>query len=335
MTILVTGAAGFIGFHVARALLAGGRAVVGLDNLNSYYDVGLKQARLLRLASFDNFRFFKADLADEAALDAVFADGGIRTVVNLAAQVGVRNSVDNPRDHVRSNLDGFVNVLEACRHHAVAHLIYASSSSVYGLNARMPLSVRQPVEHPVSLYGATKKANELFAHSYSHLFGLPTTGLRFFTVYGPWGRPDMAAFAFTRAILAGEPIRVFNEGNVRRDFTYIDDVVAAILPLLDRPAVPASEWHGEAPQPGLSSAPYRVYNVGNRKPESVLRLIELLEGCLGRRALVEMCPMQPGDMEQTCADTDDLQRDVGFVPKTSLEAGIPKFVDWYRSFYGD
>jgi UDP-glucuronate 4-epimerase len=332
--ILVTGAAGFIGFHLARALLRQGREVVGLDNLNDYYDVALKQARVDRLQAMAGFRFARLDLADADGIKQLFGESGFEIVVNLAAQAGVRYSLLNPQAYVRSNIEGFVNVLEACRHHGVRHLIYASSSSVYGAVTKMPFSVHQNVDHPVSLYAASKKANELLAHSYSHLFELPTTGVRFFTVYGPWGRPDMALFLFTRAILAGEPIQVFNHGEMERDFTYIDDIVEGLVRLGDRLPEPNPEWSGERPDPGTSLAPYRLYNIGNHTPVKLMYLIRVLEGCLGRKAKMQLMPMQPGDVRATYADVDDLAREVGFSPHTPIEVGVERFVGWYREFYG-
>jgi UDP-glucuronate 4-epimerase len=334
MTVLVTGAAGFIGFHLAAALLKQGRSVVGLDNVNDYYDPSLKEARLAILQKQERFRFSRLDLADRPALETLFSATRFKAVVNLAAQAGVRYSLTNPQAYVRSNIEGFVNILEACRHHGVGHLVYASSSSVYGAATKMPFSVHQPVDHPVSLYGASKKANELFAHSYSHLFGLPTTGLRFFTVYGPWGRPDMAMFIFTRAILAGEPIPVFNYGEMERDFTYVDDIVESVVRLVDRIPQPDPEWTGDRPDPGSSKAPYRIYNIGNNRPEKLLRLIAILEECLGRKAFKQLLPMQPGDVPATYADVDQLARDVDFAPSTPLEIGVDRFVRWYRGYYG-
>jgi UDP-glucuronate 4-epimerase len=332
-TTLVTGAAGFIGFHLARRLLEQGRPVVGLDNLNDYYDVALKEARLRELERIQGFRFVRMDLADAVGIDELFAEEKFQVAVNLAAQAGVRYSLVNPQAYVASNIEGFVNILEACRHHQVGHLVYASSSSVYGGVTRMPFSVHQNVDHPLNLYGASKKANELFAHSYSHLFALPTTGLRFFTVYGPWGRPDMALFIFTRAILAGEPIPVFNRGAMERDFTYIDDIVEAVVRVMDRVPTGDPHWNGDAPDPGSSKAPYRLYNIGNHRPENLLRLIEVLEGCLGKKAVKTLLPMQPGDVVATCADVDDLARDVDFAPHTPIEIGVEHFVRWYRDFY--
>jgi UDP-glucuronate 4-epimerase len=333
MTILVTGAAGFIGFHLARHLLQQSRSVVGLDNVNDYYDVSLKEARLAELVRHNSFEFVRADLADRQVMAELFRRHEFEIVINLAAQAGVRYSLVNPHAYVRSNIEGFLNILEACRHGKVRHLLYASSSSVYGAVTSMPFSVHQNVDHPVSLYAASKKSNELMAHTYSHLFGLPTTGVRFFTVYGPWGRPDMAMFLFTRAILAGESIQVFNNGNMERDFTYVDDITEAVVRLADR--IPASDpgWSGEHPDPGTSAAPYRLYNIGNHQPVKLLRLIEILEDCLGRKAVKQLLPMQPGDVLSTYADIDDLVRDVGFAPRTSIEDGVEQFVRWYRDFY--
>ena len=334
MNILVTGAAGFIGFHVSRALLARGDTVTGFDNLNDYYDVSLKQARLAQLAGQPGFSFAKGALEDAAAVDALFAGRPFDRVIHLAAQAGVRYSLTNPGAYVQSNLVGFLNILEACRRARTPHLAYASSSSVYGLNARQPFSVHDNVDHPISLYAATKKANELMAHTYAHLYGLPATGLRFFTVYGPWGRPDMALFLFTRAILAGKPIDVFNQGKMRRDFTYIDDIVQGVVRTADRIAAPDPAWDAAAPDPGISPAPYRVYNIGNHTPVELERFIAVLEEALGRKAVRRYLPMQPGDVPATCADVDDLRRDVGFAPATPLETGIARFVEWYRDYYG-
>jgi UDP-glucuronate 4-epimerase len=332
--ILVTGAAGFIGYHLAERLLARGDEVVGLDHLNAYYDVRLKEARLARLTAHASFRFVRMDLEDREGMSALFAAERFDRVVNLAAQAGVRYSLTNPHAYVDSNLVGFLNVLEGCRHQRVQHLVYASSSSVYGANTTMPFSVHDNVDHPLSLYAATKKANELMAHTYSHLYGLPTTGLRFFTVYGPWGRPDMALFLFTKAILEGRPIDVFNEGRMRRDFTYIDDIVEGVVRVLDRTATPNAAWSSAAPDPGTSGAPYRLYNIGNHSPVELLHMIEVLEQCLGRRAERRLLPMQPGDVPATAADVDDLARDVGFAPATPITEGIPRFVEWYRSYHG-
>jgi UDP-glucuronate 4-epimerase len=331
--VLVTGAAGFIGYHVAARYVAQGREVVGLDNLNDYYDVSLKEARLRQLEGTDGFVFVKLDLTDRPGIDALFRTHRFETVVHLAAQAGVRYSLTNPHAYAASNVEGFLNLLEACRHHAVRHLVYASSSSVYGAVTRMPFSVHQNVDHPVSLYAATKKANELFAHTYSHLYGLPTTGLRFFTVYGPLGRPDMAYFLFTRAILAGEPIQVFNNGDMERDFTYIDDVVEGVIRVAERIPAPNLRWDGNNPDPGTSRAPYRLYNIGNNKPVKLMRFIEVLEACLGRTAAKEFLPIQPGDVPATFADIDDLTRDIGFRPSTPIEEGLERFVHWYRGFY--
>ena len=334
MKILVTGAAGFIGFHLTQRLLARGDEVIGLDNLNDYYDVALKQARLAQLEAQPGFRFVGLDLADRPGIAALFEAERFERVVNLAAQAGVRYSLKNPHAYVDSNLVGFVNILEGCRHNGVEHLVYASSSSVYGANTAMPFSVHHNVDHPVSLYAASKKANELMAHTYSHLYGLPTTGLRFFTVYGPWGRPDMALFLFTKAILEGRPIDVFNHGRMQRDFTYIDDIVEGVVRVTDRVAAADPQWSGDAPDAGTSYAPYRLYNIGNNNPVELLRMIEILEDCLGRRAEKNLLPIQPGDVPATYADVDDLSRDVGFAPATALETGIARFVEWYRAYHG-
>jgi UDP-glucuronate 4-epimerase len=331
--ILVTGSAGFIGSALSLRLLERGDEVVGFDNLNDYYDVKLKQARLARLQARPGFTEIRASLEDRAALTAAFARYQPQRVVNLAAQAGVRYSLQNPHAYVDSNLVGFVNVLEACRHHGVEHLVYASTSSVYGANTRMPFSVHDNVDHPLSLYAATKKANELMAHTYSHLYSLPTTGLRFFTVYGPWGRPDMALFLFTRAILAGQPIDVFNYGQHRRDFTYIDDIVEGVVRALDRVATPNPDWSSESPDPASSRAPYRLYNIGSHRPVELLRYIEVLEDCLGRRAIRNLLPMQPGDVPDTYADVEALVRDVGYQPDTPIEVGVARFVAWYREYY--
>ena len=332
--ILVTGAAGFIGFHLSRRLLQRGDEVVGLDNLNDYYDVQLKRDRLAQLDGTSGFVFHKLDLVDREAITELCADQQFDVVVNLAAQAGVRYSLTNPHAYVDCNLVGFVNVLEACRHTGMKHLVYASSSSVYGANRTMPFSVHHNVDHPVSLYAATKKANELMAHTYSHLYGLPTTGLRFFHVYGPWGRPDMAAFLFTKAILEGRPIDVFNHGKMRRDFTYVDDIIEGVMRVADRIAQPNADWSGEQPDPASSVAPYKVYNIGNNRPVELMRMIETLEQCLGKQAEKNFLPMQPGDVPETFADIDDLSRDVGFRPETSIEDGLAKFVEWYREYYG-
>ncbi|GAB3094303.1 NAD-dependent epimerase [Lysobacter terrae] len=332
MRVLVTGAAGFIGAKLSEVLLARGDEVLGFDNLNAYYDPRLKQARLDRLLPHPNFRFMRGALEDSVAIGEAFADFAPQRVVNLAAQAGVRYSLENPRSYVDSNIVGFLNVLEACRHRGVEHLVYASSSSVYGANRKLPFSVDDNVDHPVSMYAATKKANELMAHTYSHLFGLPTTGLRFFTVYGPWGRPDMALFLFTRKILAGEPIDVFNHGRHSRDFTYIDDIVEGVVRALDR--VPQADPSVDAgASPGRSNAPYRLYNIGNHQPVELLRYIEVLEECLGRKAERRLLPMQPGDVPDTWADVDALRRDVGYSPTTPVETGVARFVDWYREYH--
>ena len=331
--VLITGAAGFIGSHLAQQLLSRGDTVVGLDNLNDYYSVELKKARLARLERQAGFTFAHLDLADRAGMEALFAAQGFDRVVNLAAQAGVRYSLTNPHAYVESNIVGFTNILEGCRHHEVGHLVYASSSSVYGANTSMPFGVHDNVDHPLSLYAASKKANELMAHTYSHLYGLPTTGLRFFTVYGPWGRPDMALFLFTKAILEGKPIDVFNHGRMRRDFTYVDDIVEGVVRVMDRVAEPNREWSGEAPDPGTSRAPYRLYNIGNNQPVELMHMIATLEECLGITAEKNMLPMQPGDVPATYADVDDLVRDVGFKPATPIEVGVRRFVDWYRSYY--
>jgi UDP-glucuronate 4-epimerase len=331
--ILVTGAAGFIGFHVAQRLLRDGHHVVGVDNLSAYYDPALKEARLDRLTPHSAFGFERLDVADRAAMEDMFRRRRPTRVVHLAAQAGVRYSLQNPHAYVDANLVGFVNVLEGCRHHAVEHLVYASSSSVYGANTRLPFSVHDNVDHPLSLYAATKKANELMAHTYAHLYGLPTTGLRFFTVYGPWGRPDMALFLFTRAILEDRPIDVFNEGRMQRDFTYIDDIVEGVVRVLARPPAPDPAWCGDRPDPGTSQAPYRVYNIGNDRPVELLRYIEVLEACLGRKARKSFLPMQPGDVPMTRADVEDLARDIGYRPRTTVEEGVARFVEWYRGHY--
>jgi UDP-glucuronate 4-epimerase len=333
MRVLVTGAAGFIGSHLSQRLLARGDEVLGYDNLNAYYDPRLKQARLDRLLPLDGFGFVQASLEDRAALEAAFDQFKPQRVVNLAAQAGVRYSLENPQAYVESNIVGFLNILEACRHRGIEHLVYASSSSVYGANKKLPFAVEDSVDHPVSMYAATKKANELMAHTYSHLFGLPTTGLRFFTVYGPWGRPDMALFLFTRKILAGEPIDVFNHGHHTRDFTYVDDIVEGVIRTLDRVPGPDPAYDPLAPTPASSTAPYRVYNIGNHQPVQLLRYIEVLEECLGRKAERNLLPLQPGDVPDTYADVSALQRDTGYSPSTSIETGVRRFVDWYREFY--
>ena len=333
MRVLVTGAAGFIGSTLSHRLLARGDTVFGYDNLNAYYDPRLKEARLARLLPQDGFSFVKASLEDKAALEAAFDEFKPQRVVNLAAQAGVRYSLENPQAYIDSNIVGFLNILEACRHRGTEHLVYASSSSVYGANRKLPFAVEDSVDHPVSMYAATKKANELMAHTYSHLFGLPTTGLRFFTVYGPWGRPDMALFLFTRKILAGEPIDVFNHGHHTRDFTYIDDIVEGVIRTLDRVPGPDAAYDPLNPTPASSSAPYRVYNIGNHQPVELLRYIEVLEDCLGRKAQRNLLPLQPGDVPDTYADVSALQRDTDYAPSTSIETGVRRFVEWYRDFY--
>jgi len=331
---LVTGAAGFIGFHLCKRLLDDGYSVVGVDNLNDYYSVALKKDRLRLLQNYDRFSFWKLDLADSAAMKDLFATGGFSHVINMAAQAGVRYSLKNPAAYVQSNIVGFANVLEGCRHAQVSHLVYASSSSVYGLNTAQPFSVHANVDHPISLYAASKKSNELMAHSYSYLYGLPCTGLRFFTVYGPWGRPDMALFLFTKAIVEGKPIRVFNNGKMRRDFTYIDDIVEGTVRASLRIPEADPAWSGAAPDPGTSVCPYRIYNIGNNKSVELLDYIEALEKALGKKARKIMLPMQPGDVPETYADVADLIRDVGFRPNTPIERGISHFVSWYKAYYG-
>jgi UDP-glucuronate 4-epimerase len=334
MKILVTGAAGFIGSTVARKLLARGDEVVGLDNLNAYYDVRLKEARLARLQGQPGFHFVRLDLADATGMAGLFRAERFDRVVHLAAQAGVRYSLENPQAYVDSNITGTLNVLEGCRHNGVAHLVYASTSSVYGANTKMPFSVHQAATHPLSFYAATKRANELMAHTYAALFRLPVTGLRFFTVYGPWGRPDMALFLFTKNILAGKPIDVFNHGHHKRDFTYVDDIAEGVVRALDRIATPDPDWNSDDPDPATSSAPYRVYNIGNNQPVELSHYIETLELCLGRKAERNLLPLQPGDVPDTYADVSDLERDVGYRPTTSVEVGVAAFVDWYRSYYG-
>jgi UDP-glucuronate 4-epimerase len=332
---LVTGTAGFIGFHLAQRLLREGRQVIGLDSVNDYYDVSLKEARLAELArEFPDFVSHRLHLEDRDGMERLFAQSSPTVVINLAAQAGVRYSLENPRAYIDSNVVGFTNLLECCRHQRVEHLVYASSSSVYGLNSTVPFAVGDTVDHPINLYAATKKSNELMAHTYSHLFGIPTTGLRFFTVYGPWGRPDMALFLFTKAILAGEPIKVFNKGNMQRDFTYIDDIVEGVIGVTDRPAEPDPTWSSAAPDPASSSAPYRVQNIGNNNPVQLLRMIKVLEEALGRKAEKLLMPIQPGDVQATFANIDPLIADVGFKPDTSIEHGVGQFVEWYRGFYG-
>ena len=333
MTILVTGAAGFIGFHTARALLERGDEVVGFDNINDYYDVALKEARLAELAPYERFTFVRGDLADKPSVDGLFAKHRPERVVHLAAQAGVRHSLTHPEEYVASNLVGFANILEACRHGGVEHLVYASSSSVYGANTRTPFSVHDNVDHPLSLYAASKKSNELMAHVYAHLYRIPVTGLRFFTVYGPWGRPDMALFTFVKKILAGQPIDVFNQGHHARDFTYIDDIVEAVVRVTDRIPGPNTDWTGEMPDPSTSSAPYRLYNIGNSQPVQLMDFIAAIETALGRKAEKNFLPMQPGDVLETYADVTDLSTDVAFAPSTPIKEGVQRFVDWYRDYY--
>lgn len=333
MKVLITGAAGFIGFHVSRQLLEQGHSVVGLDNLNDYYEVSLKEDRLKELAPYEHFRFVKMDLADRDAVARLFAEEGFNRVVNLAAQAGVRYSLENPHAYVDSNLVGFVNILEGCRQNKVEHLVYASSSSVYGANETMPFSEQDNVDHPVSLYAATKKANELMAHTYSHLYGVPTTGLRFFTVYGPWGRPDMSPILFANAITQGKPLKVFNFGQHRRDFTYIDDIVNGVLLSLARIPEGNPEWSGLKPDPSSSRAPWKVYNIGNSQPVELLHYIEVIEKALGKTTEKELLPLQPGDVEHTYADVSSLQRDTGYQPRFSIEEGVEEFIRWYRDYY--
>ena len=331
--ILVTGAAGFIGFHLAKRLLERGDTVVGLDNLNDYYDVNLKKARLAQLQGFANFSFVKQDMVDRDAMSALFAEQQFDKVVNLAAQPGVRYSLENPHSYTDTNVVGFLNVLEGCRHNAVKHLVFASSSSVYGANTKMPFSIHDNVDHPVSLYAATKKANELMAHTYAHLYGMQTTGLRFFTVYGPWSRPDMAMYLFADAMTAGRPINVYNNGKMRRDFTYIDDIVEGTLRVLDKTPEPNPDWSGDAPDPGTSYAPYRIYNIGNHDCVELMDYIRALEDALGMKAEMNMMPMQPGDVLASYADIDDLKRDTGYKPSTPIARGVANFVSWYRDYH--
>ena len=330
---LITGAAGFIGFHLSRRLLDEGCTVIGLDNLSDYYDINLKKARLEIIEKYDSFKFIYTDLQDKEALAKVFKENKINIVVNLAAQAGVRYSITNPDVYIQSNIVGFLNILEMCRHNNIGHLVYASSSSVYGMNANMPFSVHHNVDHPISLYAATKKSNELMAHTYSHLYGLPTTGLRFFTVYGPWGRPDMALFLFTDAITNSKPIQVFNNGKMKRDFTYIDDIVEGIVRLLNNPPRQNKEWDREKADPGTSSAPYKVYNIGNNKPVELMEFIETIEERIGKKAEKQFLPLQDGDVTVTYADVDDLMQDIDFKPETSIDAGVGKFIEWYEEFY--
>jgi len=333
MKILVTGAAGFIGFHTAKQLLERGDTVVGLDNFNDYYDVDLKNARAAVIGAYPNFKMARLDLNDRDGMEGLFTDEGFEKVIHLAAQAGVRYSIENPHSYIDSNIVGTLHVLEGCRHNDVQHLVYASSSSVYGANTAMPFSIHQNVDHPLALYGVTKKANELMAHSYSNLYGLPTTGLRFFTVYGPFGRPDMALFIFTRNIIEGKPIDVFNYGNHRRDFTYIDDIVEGVIRTMDHTAEANPDWDASDPDPGTSNVPYRLYNIGNQQPIELVRYIEVLEDCLGKKAEKNLLPLQPGDVPDTFADAEDLVQDVGYQPDTSIEVGVRKFVDWYLEYY--
>ena len=333
MKILVTGAAGFIGYHVARTLLERGDVVVGIDNFNDYYDVSLKEARAVALGAYDNFRLQRLNLADREGMEALFAGGQFDKVVHLGAQAGVRYSLENPHAYIDSNIVGTLHVLEGCRYHNIQHLVYASSSSVYGANAGMPFSVHHNVDHPLALYGATKKSNELMAHSYSNLYALPTTGLRFFTVYGPWGRPDMALFLFTKNIIEDKPIDVFNYGKHRRDFTYIDDIVEGVIRTVDHTAQANAEWDATSPDPSTSCAPYRIYNIGNQEPVELMRYIEIIEDCLGKKADTRLLPMQAGDVPDTWADTRALENDVGYRPATPIEEGVRKFVEWYLDFY--
>ena len=335
MKILVTGAAGFIGYHTATKLLARGDEVVGLDNLNDYYDPRLKESRLARLQKNEAFAFHRLDLADREGMARLFREEKIQRVIHLAAQAGVRYSIENPHVYIDSNVTGFLNVLEGARHNGIEHVVYASTSSVYGANTKQPFSEHQSVDHPMALYASTKKANESMAHSYAHLFDLPCTGLRFFTVYGPWGRPDMALFKFTRGILAGEKIPVYNHGDMVRDFTYVDDIVEGVIRASDDPAKPNPAWNGDDPDPATSYAPWRIFNIGNNRPVQLLRYIEVLEECLGRKAEMEFLPMQPGDVPSTMADTTELSAAVGFKPDTPVEVGVRRFVEWYREYYGE
>ncbi len=333
MKILVTGAAGFIGFHLARRLLDRGDTVLGVDNLNAYYDVSLKEARIGLLRANERFELVRADLEDRGAMEQLFSRGRFDAIVNLAAQAGVRYSLENPRAYVDANITGFLNVLEGARRHGTGHLVFASTSSIYGINTRMPFDERQNTDHPISLYAATKKADEAMAHAYAHLFGIPSTGLRFFTVYGPWGRPDMALFKFTKGILAGEPIPVFNEGKMIRDFTYVDDIVEAVMRVIDRPAAPDPKWDGNHPDPATSSAPWRIFNIGNHRRVELMAYIRALEAALGKQAKLELLPMQPGDVRATEADTSALEAATGFRPATPVEEGVRRFVKWYREYY--
>ena len=333
MKILVTGAAGFIGFHTARQLLERGEEVVGLDNFNDYYDVSLKESRASIIERYENFNMVRVDLADRAGMETLFESEKFDKVIHLGAQAGVRYSIDNPHSYIDSNIVGTLHILEGCRHHEVEHLVFASSSSVYGANTTMPFSIHQNVDHPLALYGATKKSNELMAHTYSNLYDLPTTGLRFFTVYGPWGRPDMSPIKFAKNIIEGKPIDVYNYGNHSRDFTYIDDIVKGVIHTMDNNATPNADWDAAHPDPGTSKAPYRIYNIGNQKPIELMRFIELIEEGVGRKAEKNMLPMQPGDVKDTWADTADLTADVGYQPDTTIEEGVKKFVEWYLDYY--
>jgi UDP-glucuronate 4-epimerase len=333
MKVLITGAAGFIGSTLGSQLLKRGDSVVGVDNLNDYYDVSLKRARLDRLSPSERFVFYRLDVADRTGMKRLFAENRFDAVVHLAAQAGVRYSIENPESYVDANLVGFGNILEGCRHSGVGHLVFASSSSVYGANTKQPFSEHDNVDHPISLYAATKKANELMAHAYAHLYGIPSTGLRFFTVYGPWGRPDMALFKFTKGILEGSPIPVYNNGDMVRDFTYIDDIVEGVVRAVDAPPSPGGSWDGTRPDPATSYAPYRLFNIGNSRPVRLMQYIEIIEQCLGRKAIVDLLPMQPGDVASTVADTTQLREAVGYVPTTTVAEGVPQFVDWYRSYY--
>ncbi|MGK7887250.1 MAG: NAD-dependent epimerase [Crocosphaera sp.] len=333
MKILVTGSAGFIGFHLSQKLLLKGNEVIGLDNLNDYYDVSLKKSRLALLQQENNFSFYQLDLADKQGIEKLFQEHQFDIVVNLAAQAGVRYSLKNPHAYINSNIVGFTNILEGCRYSKVKHLVFASSSSVYGANTKIPFSVHDNVDHPISLYAASKKSNELMAHTYSHLYNLPTTGLRFFTVYGPWGRPDMALFLFTKAIISGEPINVFNHGKMRRDFTYIDDIIEGVIRVINKIPQPNPNWSGENPDPGSSKAPYKIYNIGNNNPVELLKFIEVIESCLGMKAEKNMLPMQPGDVPINYADVNDLMQDVDFKPNTPIEVGVQHFIDWYKNYY--
>jgi UDP-glucuronate 4-epimerase len=332
--VLVTGAAGFIGCHLSKRLLEDGCRVIGIDNLNSYYDVSLKEARLERLKPFENFSFFREDISNRKAMEKVFESNHFDVVVNLAAQAGVRYSLENPQAYIDANIVGFVNILECCRHNGVKHLVFASSSSVYGANTRMPFSVHHNVDHPVSLYAASKKANELMAHTYSHLYGIPCTGLRFFTVYGPWGRPDMALFLFTKAILEEKPIKVFNHGRMQRDFTYIDDIIEGVARVMGKLPEPDQTWSGDDPDPGTSYSKYKIYNIGNNHPIELMEFIAVIEKVLGKEAKKEFLDLQPGDVPATYADVDDLIKDVGFKPGTPIETGIKCFIEWFKEYYG-